>query len=127
MDDPDLNFDDYETALKAFENCNPKKNKNGKLIYASALSMGTKVLHFYDPEENPIFDSIVRKKENLNINEITYDICMYFQQAANDFVRKHNDYFENFYKSECIKDELKKRHMTNDFPKMWIMDMALYI
>ncbi len=124
LGDPNLNFDDYESALKAFEKCNPKKDKNGEIHDTNAWSFGTKVLHFYNPEENPILDSLVRT--NLHIVDMTYDICIYFQKATNDFVREHNDYFENFYKSERIKYELKKRHMTTDFPKMEIMDMALY-
>lgn len=122
--DPDLNFDDYKSALKKFEKCNPKKDKKGEFHNASAWSLGTKVLHFYNPEENPILDSRVR--EYLDIDDMTYDICVHFREATNGFVEKHKDYFENFYKSERIKDELKKRRMTNDFPKMWIMDMALY-
>jgi len=52
--------------------------------------------------------------------------CVQFQKAANDFVKKHADYFEKFYESESIKIELEKRHMTHYFPKMEIVDMALY-
>ena len=124
LEDTNFNFDVYENALKAFENCNTKEYKNGTTINASALSLGTKILHFYNPEENPILDSFVRT--NLDVGDMTYNLCVQFQKAANDFVKKHADYFEKFYESESIKIELEKRHMTHYFPKMEIVDMALY-
>ena len=121
---PNYDFDNYKTALSAFKECNPKKNKNGIFINANAWSFGTKILHFYNPEENPILDSFVRN--NLKLGEMTYDLCIEFKKAINDFVDDHNDYFEDFYMSENIKNELRNRYMTNKFPKMEIMDMALY-
>lgn len=119
-----FDFGNYRIALSAFEKCNPTKNKNGILINANAWSFGTKILHFYNPEKYPILDSVVR--DNLKLGEMTYNLCIEFKKAANDFVDTHSNYFEEFYMSENIKIELRNRYMTNKFPKMEIMDMALY-
>ena len=54
-------FDKYEIVLEQFEKCNPRGNER-----VNAFSLGTKVLHTYNPEENPILDSVVRN--NLRIN-----------------------------------------------------------
>jgi len=118
-------LDNYTDAIGIFEKCNPTKYANGTEKCKNALSFGTKVLHFYDPEQNPILDSEVRK--NLGIkSEMSKSLCVQFREACNYFVEKHQDYFNQFYESDIISQELAKRHMTKDFSTMEIMDMALY-
>ncbi len=118
------NFDDYESVLHIFKRCNQIEYKNGRVILKNAFSFGTKLLHFYNPEENPILDSVVR--ENLRIGEMNRELCLEFRRATKYFVEKHRDYFDMFCESKNIAQELEKRHMTNKFPKMEIIDMALY-
>ena len=124
MNKDNFNFDDYGSALKAFEKCNPRNYKNKDPICANACSLGTKLLHFYSPNENPILDSVVRN--NLGLGDMSYKLCIEFHKAANDFTKKHEDYFEKIIESKTIEYELEKRHMSNKFPKMEIIDMALY-
>lgn len=118
------NFDDYRSSISIFENCNPRRQKNGENTYINAFSLGTKILHFYNPEENPIMDSVVRA--NLKIDYISCEICSNYRDAAHKFVRKHPDYFNNFRSSNVIISELKERGITTSFPNMAILDMALY-
>ncbi|WP_342304936.1 hypothetical protein [Methanolobus sp. ZRKC5] len=118
-------FDDYVSSLQAFESCDPITYKNGKEIQKNAFSFGTKILHFYNPDENPILDSFVRT--NLKIKgEMDKDLCIEFREGAREFAQLHHDYFVYFNESENIRQELAKRHMTSDFPIMEIFDMALY-
>jgi hypothetical protein len=117
-------FEDYETSLLAFKECNPRKQKNGEIKYVNAFSLGTKVMHFYNPEENPILDSVVR--DNLKIDEMSCEICLNFKDAANEFVEKHQDDFKSFHSSDAIKSEFEERGLTTAFPQMAILDMALY-
>lgn len=119
------NFDDYDNAISIFESCNPTKYSNGNLKYKNAFSFGTKVLHFYDPEQNPILDFEVRNNLGIKV-EMSKSLCMEFREAAKCFTKKHRDYFEAFYKSDIIAKELDKRHMTNNFSTMEILDLALY-
>ncbi len=112
-------FNNYELVLEQFVRCNPKRNGN-----VNALSLGTKVLHIYSPEENPILDSVVRN--NLEINdEMDIELCLNFRTAMNNFV---NDHKEWFLLDNCnnIKNEFKKYNLKTTFPKMKIIDMALY-
>lgn len=119
------NFDDYVSSLQAFEACDSITYKNGNKIQKNAFSFGTKILHFYNPNNNPILDSFVRA--NLKIKgEMNKNLCIEFREAAREFVRLHPDYFLKFAKSEIIQQELSKRHMNIDFPTMEILDMALY-
>ena len=112
-------FDDYKNVLKQFEGCNPRKNRK-----ANAFSFGTKVLHTYNPEENPILDSVIR--DNLGITyQLDIDLCVNFKKAMNRFANKHEEYFL-FENNNRIKDEFKKFHLKPKFPKMKILDMALY-
>lgn len=118
-------FDDYASSLDIFETCDPATYKNGNEIKKNAFSLGTKVLHFYNPNENPILDSFVRT--NLKIKgEMNKKLCLEFREAAREFAKKHENYFTHFTKSDNIRRELVKRHMTNEFPTMEILDMALY-
>jgi len=118
-------FDDYGSALSIFEECNPTVYNNGAMVRKSAFSLGTKILHFYNPQKNPIVDSVVRA--NLNIKgEMTLELCLEFRKAANMFVAKHHDYFTKFYESKRISQELGKRQMIRNFPIMEIFDLALY-
>lgn len=118
-------FDDYESALRVFKGCNPTSYNNGSIVPKSAFSLGTKILHYYDPQKNPIVDSVVRA--NLNIkDEMTLELCLEFRKAANDFVTNYSEHFINFYKSGRIGQELEKRQMLSNFPIMEIFDMALY-
>jgi|GEM_PF-1713637 len=118
-------FDEYESALSIFKECNATSYDNGSTVLKSAFSLGTKILHFYNPQKNPIVDSVVRA--NLNIkDEMTLELCLEFREAANMFVAKHHDYFTKFYKSERIGLELEKRQMISNFSIMEIFDMALY-
>ncbi|MDD4250517.1 MAG: hypothetical protein PHT13_15645 [Methanosarcina sp.] len=117
------NFERYEYVLQKFENCNPTKYKGNEVI-KSAFSFGTKLMHFYNPEINPILDSTVR--DNLNLGEMDLELCLEFKKAINSFEDKHVDYFVRLKNSQRVSQELEKRHMTNQFPKMQIIDMALY-
>jgi len=117
------NFEDYECVLRKFEYCNPTTYKGNEVI-KSAFSFGTKLIHFYNPEQNPILDSAVRDK--LNLGGMNLELCLEFKKAINSFAEKRGDYFKELYASQRILQELKKRHMTNQFPKMQIIDMALY-
>jgi hypothetical protein len=118
------NFDDYETALMVFKKCNPRKYKNGDIVVANAWSLGTKILHFYNPQENPILDSVVR--ENLKIGNMDAKLCIEFRKATNEFVNDNVDFFDSFLTSSKIKFDLKERGMTYSFSKMGLLDMALY-
>lgn len=118
------NFDNYRSSITIFEDCNPRRQKNGENTYTNAFSLGTKILHFYNPEENPIMDSVVRT--NLKIDYISCEICYNYRDAARKFVRKHPDYFNNFRSSNVIISELKERGITTSFPNMAILDLALY-
>ena len=117
------NFEDYEYVLQKFEYCNPATYK-GNEVKKSAFSFGTKLMHFYNPEKNPILDSAVR--DNLNLGEMDLELCFEFKKATNSFAENHNDYFGRLKASQRVLQELEKRHMTNQFPKMQIIDMALY-
>jgi len=117
------NFEDYEYVLQKFEHCNPTIYK-GNEVKKSAFSFGTKLMHFYNPEKNPILDSIVR--DNLNLGEMDLGLCFEFKKAVSSFVEEHSDYFSRLKVSPNFLQELEKRHMTNQFPKMQIIDMALY-
>jgi len=113
-------FNDYEVVLKQFKGCNPRGSKN-----VNAFSLGTKVLHTYNPKENPIMDSVIR--ENLKIkSQLDIDLCLNFKKAMNRFANEYKGYFSSFRKSNRIKDEFKKFHLKLKFPKMKILDMALY-
>ena len=116
-------FDDYHCALQKFEGCSPAIYKGNK-IKKSAFSLGTKLLHYYNPEENPILDSNVR--DNLKLGEMDLELCFEFKRATNSFVERHSDYFGRFCASTSTLQELQKRNMTNRFSKMQIIDMALY-
>lgn len=116
-------FDDYEKALMIFEKSD-RRNLNGKVIKPSPWSFGTKLLHFYNPQENPILDTIVR--DNLKIGYMDAKVCMEFRKAANCFINKHDDYFDKIAKSENIKKELEERYIPIPFSKMGLLDMALY-
>ncbi len=117
------NFEDYEYVLQKFEGCDTAMY-NGNRIKKNAFSLGTKLLHFYNPEENPILDSSVRT--NLSLGDMDLELCFGFKKTINSFVKNHSDYFERFCTSKGVLQELAKRHMTNRFPKMQIIDMALY-
>lgn len=113
-------FNDYEAVLKQFKECNPRKN--GK---TDALSFGTKLLHTYNPEENPIFDSIIRR--NLGIKEqLDIDLCVKFKNAMNRFAEEHKEYFILCENSARVKDEFKNSLLNTHFPKMKMLDMAIY-
>lgn len=117
-------FDDYETTLSIFEKVAPKTIR-GKEIEVNAFSFGTKLLHFYDPEKNPILDSVVKQRIKMDI-DLDLEFCLEFRKATNRFVEKHPDYFDKFYKSEIIVQGFNNMFLTNKFPKMQIVDMILY-
>jgi len=112
-------FDRYEDVLKKFEKCNPRNNN-----WVNAFSFGTKVLHAFNPEENPMLDFVVRK--NLAINkEMSIELCVNFKSAMNKFAENHKDYFSN--KSiKMLEQEFAKFNLKPVFPKMKMLDMALY-
>lgn len=112
-------FDRYEDVLKIFENCNPRNHKR-----INAFSFGTKVLHTYNPEENPMLDSVVRKNLRIN-NEMSIDLCLYFKKAISEFSDRHKDYFSN-ENIKVLKEEFAAFNLKPNFPKMKMLDMALY-
>lgn len=116
-------FDDYQYVLQQFKDCDKARYK-GNEIQKNAFSFGTKLMHLYSPEENPILDSTVRY--NLNLGEMDLGLCFEFKKAICSFVKDHSDYFSRLKDSQRVLQELEKRHMTNQFPKMQIIDMALY-
>lgn len=113
------NFNDYEKVLEKFMSCDPKGDRR-----VNAFSLGTKVLHTYNPEENPILDSVVR--ESLEIyDEMDIKLCLNFKKAMNDFVNDHKEYF-SINNSDKIRNQFKKCMLKINFPKMKLLDMALY-
>lgn len=99
------NLEDYDIAISIFEKCNPTNDNRGNPIRANQFCLGTRLLHFYDPEQNPILDNIV--KDNLGIKGENGDLlsktlCIEFREAAKCFVQTHPDYFYNFYESDDI-------------------------
>ena len=116
-------FEKYEYVLQKFEGCNLTTYK-GNEVRKNAFSFGTKLMHLYSPEENPILDSTVRY--NLNLGEMDLGFCFEFKKAICSFVKNHSDYFSRLKDSQRVLQELEKRHMTTKFPKMQIIDMALY-
>jgi len=65
-------------------------------------------------------------RDNLNLGEMDLELCLEFKKATNSFAEKHSDYFRRLKDSKRVLQELERRHMTNQFPKMQIIDMALY-
>ncbi|AKB29045.1 hypothetical protein MSSIT_2326 [Methanosarcina siciliae T4/M] len=116
-------FDDYQYVLQQFKGCNKARYK-GNEIHKNAYSFGTKLMHFYNPEENPILDSVVR--DNLNLGEINLELCFEFKKATCCFLKKHHKYLDEFNTSTHVLQELERRYMTRNFPIMEILDMALY-
>ena len=115
-------FDDYNNVLKRFKGCNPRKNGKNP---ANAFSFGTKVLHTYNPEENPILDSVIR--ENIEINhQMDIELCLDFRKAMNSFTNTHKEYFSLLDNSDKIKTEFERYKLKLKFPKMKILDTALY-
>lgn len=81
-------FDDYEGSLEILKACDTVTYKNGNEIRKDAFSLGTKILHFYNPDENPILDSVVRT--NLKIKgEMDKKLCLEFREAAREFAKKN--------------------------------------
>lgn len=115
-------FDNYDEVLKLFKDCNPRKIKNGQKP-VNAFSFGTKVLHTYNPEENPILDSVIRK--TLKIKNMDICSCADFKEAMTRFAKKHDDYFRSFENNDIVKAEFEKYNLKANFPKMKILDMAL--
>ena len=113
-------FNGYEVVLKQFKGCNPRENKD-----ANAFSLGTKVLHTYNPEENPILDSKVRKELKIYYRDFNIELCLDFKEAMNRFANEYKGYFSSFRKSNRIKDGFEKFHLKPKFPKMKILDMAI--
>ncbi|MFX1298323.1 MAG: hypothetical protein ACFFD2_26145, partial [Promethearchaeota archaeon] len=113
-------FKEYKAVIKKFEKCNP--TKKGK---KNAFSFGTKVLHTFNPEKNPIFDSVI--KDNINLSyDIDVELCIDFRNAMNDFANDHEKYFL-LNNSKRICEEFKKNNLSLNLPKMKILDMALYL
>lgn len=113
-------FDDYEAVLMQFEACNQRRD--GRCV--NALSLGTKVLHTYNPEKNPMLDSVV--KEYLGIkHKMDIGLCLRFKKAINNFEHNHKEFF-SLKNCDNIKIEFKKYGLKTKFPKMKILDMALY-
>lgn len=100
-------FDEYESALSIFKECNATSYNNGTIVSKSAFSLGTKILHFYNPHKNPILDSVVRY--NLNIKgEMTLELCLEFKKAANNFVTNYSKYFDIFMNPRELVKSLEK-------------------
>jgi hypothetical protein len=119
-------FEVYKNAINIFEHCNPVTDKHGNTKIKNAFSFGTKILHFYDPEKNPILDSNVRN--NIGIKEeMSKELCIEFREAAISFTDNYkDDYFEKFNTSVKLKQKLNERFMITNFSTMEILDMALY-
>ncbi len=117
----DIDFENYRESLGIFIKCNPRKNRK---IPTDALSLGTKALHTFNPEVNPILDSRIRKnlgiKENLDI-----ELCVAFKNAMNQFVNGNSDFFSLFKESPKIKKKFLEYNIEIEFPKMKILDMAI--
>ena len=111
-------FKDYSKVLRIFE-----KEKN-QYISKNALSLGTKVLHTFDPERNPILDSVVR--DALGLHDINEALCLEFRNAMNNFIKKNRHYFL-LNKSDEFKIICDKYNLKPFFPKMKLIDMALYM
>ncbi|MFA5396949.1 MAG: hypothetical protein WC346_13150 [Methanogenium sp.] len=105
-------FDNYQLVIQKFEACDPVIYK-GKQINRNAFSLGTKIMHFYNPETNPILDSIVR--DNLNLGDMDYVTCIEFNKAMNSFATCYSDYFKRLIRSENVLQLLNDRGMTSQF------------
>lgn len=117
LQEREVNFNNnYGETLKLFTTEN-ELSKN-------ALSFGTKVLHTYNPEENPILDSTIRGALNIK-SGMNIDLCVDFKTAMNNFVEKYKDYFDKLKISDSIKNEFNKFKLKPAFPKMKLLDMAL--
>ena len=111
-----INWDDYESTMCIFKKCNSGKN---------AFSFGTKVLHLYNPYDNPILDSVVRKSLGILHGRFNINLCVAFRKAMIKFANENKQFFilENYPK---ICTELKKQGLSTEFPRMKILDMVLY-
>ena len=113
-------FNDYTNVLKVFQKNNRKtKEKN-------AFSFGTKVLHWYNPEKNPMLDSVVR--DNLKIKykyNMDINLCIDYKKAMNRFAKKYKEHF-SVIQSKSMLELLNIYDITPNFPKMKLLDMALY-
>ncbi len=118
LDEKVEDFNNYKAVLEQFKKCNPREDK-----IVNAFSLGTKVLHTYNPEENPILDSVVRN--NLGINyQMDIDLCLDFKNAMNNFANSHKEYF-SLDNSSTVKTEFKRFKLKIEFPKMKLLDMAI--
>jgi len=113
------NWSDYEGTLQLFQKCNPTKNSN-----KDAISLGTKVLHVYDPMNNPIVDGVILK--TLDLKKL-YDnnaliFCVNFQSCVIKFSDNKSDYFEL---SKETKTYLKKISINHMIPRMKLLDISL--
>jgi len=111
-------FTNYRIVLNAFENCNPRKTGD-----VNALSLGTKVLHTYAPNSNPILDIRIRQRVLMNAS-IDINMCCVFKEAMNSFADAHESYFA-IEKSSVIVEVLRHHRLTPYFPRMKILDMVL--
>ena len=116
-------FKKYNEVIEKFAKCN-FSNKKKKKPDKDAFSLGTKVLHTFNPDENPILDSVIRKQLKLG-NIIDSKLYRNFREAMNNFVVNNPDCFsKNNLKK--LNNEFKKYNLKPDFPKMKLLDMALY-
>ncbi|MBF0121267.1 MAG: hypothetical protein HQK79_20730, partial [Desulfobacterales bacterium] len=122
------NWDDYSDTLKLFIAINPvkvKKENNSQTIMKNALSLGTKVLHTYNPYENPIIDDVILNNLVLKKEFAKHGIefCNDLKEGFNNFAKNKSSYFKL---PEELQIYLKNINIETDIPTMKMLDIALF-
>lgn len=110
------NLDDYERSIEIFSARNAWKN---------SFSLGTKVLHIHNPDENPILDAVVRRALGVYNRPFNIELCIAFKEAANRYCCDNSDCFK-LNRRPLLGSEFAKYGLEIDFPRMKILDMVLY-
>ena len=117
-------WDNYYETLSLFLKINPSI-RSGMTIMKNALSLGTKVLHTYDPNKNPIMDDIILTNLDFKKESTIYgiDFCVYMKDAFNMFYDEHHEYFD--FPSD-LQSYLRDINIVVNIPIMKILDITLY-
>jgi hypothetical protein len=116
-----IDFNEYKVALDKFSR---NSKFDDKKLDKNAYSLGTKVLHTFNPEENPILDKVVRDSLKLG-NKIDLELCINFKDAMNTFAEEHKDFFTS-NRLKNVHGVFEEYDLNPGFPKMKLLDMAIY-
>lgn len=122
-------WNDYDATLKLFEGIIQveKADDRGSPVEMrkNAFSLGTKVLHTFDPDHNPIIDNVILTTLDLKgqMGKDGIPFCLQLRNAFNTFAHENQDYFNLSSELECY---LQSINIDIDIPTMKMLDIALY-